>query len=194
MTKETIYVPYRQSPPRRMTFVVRTVRDPESLIQPLSDSILEIDPELPAYGAITLERQLEQTLQTRRVSMVLLVAFGALAAVLAAVGIYGVLAFSIAQRRREIGTRMALGASPRQILQMVLSQGLVLTGVGVVIGIISALALGRLLASMLFGVDAYDPATFVAVCALLLLVSVLACSAPARRAIRVDPIEALRDE
>ncbi len=194
ITKETIYVPYRQSPPRRMTFVVRSARDPESLIQPLSDTILEIDPELPAYGAITLERQLEQTLQTRRVSMVLLVAFGALAAVLAAVGIYGVLAFSIAQRSREIGTRMALGASPGQILQMVLGQGLALTAAGVVIGIAAALALGRLLASMLFGVDAYDPVTFAAVCALLLVVSLIACGAPARRATRVDPIEALRDE
>ena len=194
ITKETIYVPYRQSPPRRMTFVVRTARDPESLIQPLSDTILGIDPELPAYGAITLERQLEQTLQTRRISMVLLVAFGALAAVLAAVGIYGVLAFSIAQRSREIGTRMALGASPRQILQLVLGQGLALTAAGVVIGVAAALALGRLLASMLFGVEAYDPTTFVAVCALLLVVSLVACGAPARRATRVDPIEALRDE
>ena len=194
ITKETIYLPYRQMPPRRMTFVVKTALDPEALIQPLGDAILEIDPELPAYGAVTLEAQLQQTLQTKRVSMVLLVAFGALAVILAAVGIYGVLAFSIAQRSREIGTRMALGANPRQILNMVLGQGMTLTAAGVVLGIVAALALGRLLASMLFGVAAYDPATFATVCALLLAVTLLACGAPARRATRVDPIEALRDE
>ncbi len=193
-TKETIYFPFRQQPFRRMTFVVKTAVDPLTLSQPLRDAILEADPELPAYNIVTLEQQLKDSLQTRRVSMALLVAFGALAAVLAAVGIYGVLAFGVAQRFREIGTRVALGASPRQILKMVLSQGMTLTAIGVAIGVVAALALGRLLASMLFGVPAYDPATFAAVCALLLAVSLLACGAPARRATRVDPIEALRDE
>ncbi len=194
ITKETIYFPFRQQPYRRMTFVVKTAVDPLTLSQPLRDAILEADPELPAYNLVTLEQQLKDSLQTRRVSMVLLVAFGALAAVLAAIGIYGVLAFSIAQRFREIGTRVALGASPRQILTMVLGQGMTLTAAGVAIGVGVALALGRFLASMLFGVPAWDPVTFAAVCVLLLAVSFLACYRPARRATRVDPIEALRDE
>lgn len=126
--------------------------------------------------------------------MTLLVAFAALALVLAAVGIYGVLAFSIAQRCREIGTRMALGAGSRQILTMVLGQGLALTLAGVALGAAAALALGRFLSSMLFGVTPTDPATFAAVSTLLVAVALAACYRPARRATRIDPIEALREE
>ena len=194
ITKETIYFPYRQQPFRRMTLVLETELELGALAKPLRDAVLAVDPELPLYNLVTMEKQLANSLQTRRVSMVLLVAFAALAVVLAAVGIYGVLSFSIAQRSREIGTRMALGARPRQILEMVLGQGLTLTAIGTGIGIVAALALGRLLASMLFGVPAWDPATFLTVCALLIAVSLVACYLPARRATRVDPIEALRDE
>ncbi|MCP3964184.1 MAG: ABC transporter permease [bacterium] len=198
-TKETIYFPYRQQPFRRMTLVLQTLVlqtevAPGGLTGPLRDTVLAIDPELPLYNVTTMEEQLAGSLQTRRVSMVLLVAFAALAAVLAAIGIYGVLAFTIAQRWREIGTRMALGAAPRQILEMVLGQGLTLAGIGAAVGVVAALALGRLLASMLFGVPSWDPATFAAVCAALLAISLVACYRPARRATRVDPIEALREE
>ncbi|MEM7354896.1 MAG: ABC transporter permease, partial [Acidobacteriota bacterium] len=160
VTKETIYYPYRQQARTRMTFVLKTEVEPESLTKTVQQTILAVDPELPAYNVVTLEAQLAGSLENRHVSMVLLVAFGALAAILAAIGIYGVLAFSIAQRSREIGIRMAMGARPRQILEMVFGQGLALTGLGVVIGIAVALALGRLLAAMLFGVPAYDPTTF----------------------------------
>ncbi len=193
-TKETIYFPYRQVPVRNMTFVVRSALGLDAVAGPLREAILDVDPELPVYGVTTLGEQLASSFQTRRVSMALLVAFAALALVLAAVGIYGVLAFSIAQRCREIGTRMALGAGSRQILTMVLGQGLALTLAGVALGAAAALALGRFLPSMLFGVTPTDPATFAAVSALLVAVALAACYRPARRATRIDPIEALREE
>ena len=194
VTKETIYYPYHQAPRTRMTFVLKTEIEPSSLKDSVQRAILQVDPDLPTYNVVTLEDQLAGSFKTRRVSMVLLVAFGALAGLLAAVGIYGVLAFTIAQRFREIGIRVALGARPRQVLQMVLRQGLALTGAGVVLGVLAALALGRLLASMLFGIPTYDPVTFVSVSALLLAISLLACYRPARRATRIDPITALHDE
>ncbi len=194
VTKETIYFPYRQRPRQRMTFVLKTASEPGTVGKMVQAAILDLDPELPAYSVTTLDAQLRESLSTRRVSMVLLVAFGALAVLLAAVGIYGVLAFSIAQRLRELGIRMALGARPGQVLQMILRQGLTLVGLGVGLGVLAALALGRLLSSMLFGVQAYDPVTLAAVCALLVVVSLAACYRPARRATRIDPIEALRNE
>ncbi len=194
VTKETIYYPYRQAPRNQMTFVLKTETDPTTLAKTVQGTILEVDPELPAYNVVTLEEQLSGSFETRRVSMVLLVAFGALAALLAAVGIYGVLAFSIAQRSREIGIRVAMGARPRQILEMVFGQGLILTLIGVGIGTLAALGLGRLLSSILFGVPTYDPATFISVSFLLIAISLLACYRPARKAVSVDPIEALRNE
>ncbi|MEM7587769.1 MAG: ABC transporter permease [Acidobacteriota bacterium] len=194
VTKETVYFPYQQAPRPRMTFVLKTGTESAAIGKAVQSAILRLDPELPAYSVTTLDAQLRESLSTRRVSMVLLVAFGALATVLAAIGIYGVLAFSIAQRLRELGIRMALGARPGQVLQMVLRQGLTLVGMGVVIGILAALALGRLLSSMLFGVQAADPMTLAAVSLLLLTVALIACTRPAWRATRVDPIEALRSE
>ncbi len=193
VTKETIYMPFRQAARQRMTFVLQATGEAETLEKSVQAAILGLDPELPAYSVATLEAQLEESLTNRRVSMVLLVAFGGLAVLLAAVGIYGVLAFSIAQRLKELGIRMALGARPGQVMQMILRQGLTLVGLGISIGVLAALALGRLLSSMLFGVQAYDPTTLAVVCALLLGVSLIACYRPAHRATRVDPIEALRD-
>jgi len=192
--KETIYYPYRQAQSRAMSFVVETAGDPRNLFQPLRDAILEIDPEQPVYGVTTLREQLDDSVRQERVSMSLVLAFGALAVLLAAVGLYGVLAFTTAQRTREIGLRMALGAKAGDVVRLILRQGFGLALVGVAVGIGLALALGRFLASQLYGVEPHDPATLAGVVVALTLVALLACFWPARRATRVDPMVALREE
>ncbi len=194
ITKETIYFPYRQNLRRGMTFVVKAELLPTAFAGPLRDAILEVDPELPLYNVNTLEAELAASLTTQRVSMILVVTFGLLAVVLASIGIYGVLSFSVGQRIREIGTRVALGAAPRQILQLIVGQGMAWTLIGLVTGVVASLVLGRFLEAMLFGVTSWDPATFLAVGPLLAAVSFLACYRPARRATRIDPLEALREE
>ena len=191
--KETIYFPYRQRPSSAMTFALRTVGDPEALVEPLRRAVLEIDSDQPVFGAVTMEKQIRESLVTRRVSMFLLVSFGALAVVLAAVGVYGVLAFSVSQRRREIGTRMALGARPADVLGLVARQGLAMAGLGVALGLVGALALGRFASTLLFGVAPWDPVTLAAVTVVLLAIATFACLRPARRAAKVDPMDALRD-
>lgn len=194
VVKETIYVHYRQLPRTSMTFAVRTAGDPEALTEPLRRAVLAVDPGQPTFNVTTMERQIRDSLVTRRVSMVLLVAFAALAVVLAAVGVYGVLAFSVSQRQREIGTRMALGAGPASVLKLVMGQGLAMTGAGVVLGLVGALLLGRFAASLLFGVAPWDPATLAAVTVGLVAIATFACFQPARRAAAVPPVEALREE
>lgn len=194
ITKETIYLPYRQQPQRQMTFVLRAEKNPEALAEPLRRVIREIDPDQPVYGVTTLESQLDESLAARRLSMGLLVGFAVLALVLAAVGIYGVLAFSVEQRRREIGTRMALGAERRRVLALILRQGLALSALGVLVGTAAALAGSRAVASQLFGVRPWDPPTYAAVAILLLAVTAAACWYPARRAAELEPMEALRLE
>ncbi|HEX9819669.1 MAG TPA: ABC transporter permease [Methylomirabilota bacterium] len=194
VTKETIYASFRQRPERNMTFVVRTSADPASLAQPLRDAVLAVDPEQPTFDLLTMEEQVAGSLETRRVSMLLLVAFGGLALVLAAVGIYGVLAFSVGRRVRELGTRMALGASRRDILGLVLGQGLKLTLAGLAAGVVLTLLLARFLAALLFGVASHDPATLGAVGVFLAAVALAACFRPAWQASRLDPMNALRDE
>ena len=192
--KETIYVSYRQRPQTGMTFVVHTAGDPEVLADPLRGAIRAVDPEQPVYGVTTMREQLTESLLTRRLSMVLLVAFAALALVLAAVGVYGVLAFAVEQRRREIGTRMVLGAAPGEVLRLVVRQGVGLTLAGVALGAAGALGLGQLASSLLFGVAPWDPVTLVTVSALLLAIALAACYRPARHAATVDPVEVLRGE
>jgi ABC-type antimicrobial peptide transport system permease subunit len=146
------------------------------------------------YGVETMDEVVSNSFSARRLSMILLSAFAALALALACVGIYGVISYLAGQRTHEIGIRMALGAQPRQVLRMILGQGLKLALLGVSIGIVAAFALTRLMASLLFGVSAYDPLTFAGVAILLLLVALAACYIPARRATRVDPMVALRHE
>jgi predicted permease len=191
--KETIYMLHRQRPSRSMTFALRTAGDPEALVEPFRRTVLDIDPDQPVFGAVTMQEQIRESLVTRRVSMFLLVSFGALAVVLAAIGVYGVLAFSVSQRRREIGTRMALGARPMDVLGLVARQGLAMTALGLLLGLAGALALGRFASSLLFGVTPWDPATLAAVTVALLAIATFACLRPARRASKVDPMEALRD-
>ena len=190
----TFYVPYRQAPWPSLTFVLRTAGDPNSLAVAARDAIWRVDKDQPITALRTMDEQLARSMARRRFSVTLLTAFGVIAALLAAIGLYGVLAFIVAQRRREIGVRMALGATPRAVVADVLGQGLRLAGVGIAVGIALALVATRLLSALLFGTSGTDVATFSAVAALLVLISGAASLVPALRASRVDPLIALRDE
>jgi putative ABC transport system permease protein len=190
----TLYVPYRQSPWPSFTFVVRTSGDAAGVASAARNAIWRVDKDQPISAVRTMDEQLARSMARRRFSVTLLTAFGVIAAALAAIGLYGVLAFIVAQRRREIGVRMALGATPRAVIADVLGQGLRLAGVGVVVGIGLALVATRLLNALLFGTSRTDVATFTAVAALLVVIAAVASLVPALRASRVDPLIALRDE
>jgi putative ABC transport system permease protein len=157
-------------------------------------AISQIDSAQPIGDIITMDAQLSNSLSRRRFGVTLLTIFGAIAITLAAIGLYGVLAFIVAQRKREIGVRMALGATPRSLIADVLGEGLRLAGIGVAAGIVLALAATRLLTSMLYGTSATDVATFASVSLLLIVVAIGASFVPALRASRVDPLIALRED
>ncbi len=190
----TVYVPYRQDPWPFMTFALRTTAAPSALTNAVRDAIWRVDKEQPVGAVLTMDQQLSNSLTRRRFSVTLLSAFGAVAVSLAAIGLYGVLAFIVAQRRREIGVRMALGAQPRDVVADVLGHGLRLAAVGIVAGIALALGTTRLVSSLLFGTSPTDVVTFAAVAALLVAIAAGASLVPALRASRVDPLIALRDE
>jgi putative ABC transport system permease protein len=190
----TVYVPYRQDPWPFMTFALRTEAVPSTLTAAVRDAIWRVDKDQPVSAVLTMDQQLSNSLTRRRFSVTLLSGFGAVAVSLAAIGLYGVLAFIVAQRRREIGVRMALGAQPRDVIADVLGQGLRLAGLGIAVGIGLALAATRLLNSLLFGTSPTDALTFAAVAALLVAIAEGASLVPAVRASRVDPLIALRDE
>jgi putative ABC transport system permease protein len=190
----TIYVPYRQDPWPFMTFALRTTAAPGTPANAVRDAIWRVDKEQPIGAVRTMDEQLSNSLTRRRFSVTLLTAFGVVAVSLAAIGLYGVLAFIVAQRRREIGLRMALGARPRDVIADVLGQGMRLALVGVAAGIGLALAATRLLRSLLYGTSPTDAVTYVAVATLLVLIAAGASFVPALRASRVDPLTALRDE
>jgi predicted permease len=193
VTKERIYYPAAQQAPRVMSVVLKTIPDPQSLVPTLRAAVREIDPEQPIAEVLTMEQWIGRSLQTRRAPMALLAIFGAVALVLSAIGIYGVLAFGVAQRVREFGIRQALGADRASILALVLKQGLATAGAGVAIGLAMAVALTRYLQTLLFGVTAHDAVVFTGVTAVLFGVAMAACYIPALRATRVDPMIALRD-
>ena len=165
-----------------------------SLAPAIATEIGSLDPDQPVSGIQTLEERVRSTLAQRRLSTLLLSIFSGAALFLTVVGLYATLAFSVAQRTREIGVRMALGARVERVVRLVVGQGLRLASLGIVIGVVAALVLGRLIASLLFGIGAHDPATFVGVVALLLGCAFFACWIPARRAARVDPVIALQAE
>jgi putative ABC transport system permease protein len=190
----TVYVPYQQQPFPFMTFVVRTTMPASAMSAAMREAIWRVDKDQPVGAVRTMDQELASSLTRRRFSVTLLAAFGITAVALAAIGLYGVLAFIVAQRRREIGVRMALGARPRNVIADVLGQGLRLAGVGVAIGLVLALAATRLLSSMLYGTSATDVATFASVSLLLVVVAVAASLVPALRASRVDPLVALRED
>ncbi|MCM3870681.1 MAG: ABC transporter permease [Pyrinomonadaceae bacterium] len=193
----TLYVPMVQNPYpnalRNVFLVARTSGDPKSLVPGIRGRLRSLDKDIPISQVQTMDEIVSASLAQRRLIMSLLVIFAVLAAVLAAVGIYGVMAYIVAQRTQEIGIRMAMGARAFDVMKMVLREGATLAAVGVVIGISAAFALTRVMASLLFGVSAADPITFAGISLLLTFVSLLACYLPARRASRVDPIVALRN-
>jgi putative ABC transport system permease protein len=175
-------------------FVIRTSSDPASIAHAAADEIHKSDPNLPVVHVTTLDGLLDETVAPRRFSTILLGAFALLALILAAVGIYGVMSYVVSLRINEIGIRMALGAQPRDIWRLIVGSGARLALAGIAIGLAGALALTRLLSSLLFEVRATDPITFAAVALLLAAVALLACYVPARRAMRADPMFALRYE
>jgi putative ABC transport system permease protein len=177
-----------------MTLVVRTASDPAALGPAAVREIQAVDKEQPVSDVRTMESWVADSTARTRFGTLLLGVFACAALVLAAVGIYGVISYSVAQRRNEIGIRMALGAQTRDVLRLVVGQGMRLVLAGVGLGIVGALALTRLMSGLLYGVAATDPPTFAANALLLAAVSLLACYVPARRATRVDPLNALRRE
>jgi len=190
----TVYFPHPDLTYAFMTFVVRTTGDPLEIAPAVRRELAALDPEQPVSDLRSMNQVMADTLARARFNTLLLALFAALATLLSAVGIFGVMNYSLALRTREIGLRMALGAQNRQVLVMMLNQGLLLTVLGTAIGIAGALALTRLLSSLLFGVSAADPAIFASIVLLLMLVSLIACYLPARRATRIDPMLALRSE
>ncbi|MGE5325171.1 MAG: ABC transporter permease [Actinomycetota bacterium] len=195
------FYPFMQLPEKLMPLaagavavVLRTQGDPAAIMGPVRRAVVQLDPREVVYSVETMGDVLAGSLAARRLSMILLSAFAALALVLSCIGIYGVVSHLVGQRRHEIGVRMALGAQPGDVMRLVLGQGLRMTLLGVAIGIAGAGGLTRLMASQLFGVTAHDPLTFVVVALLLALVALFACYVPARRAMRVDPLIALRCE
>ena len=186
------YFPMRQQYSPFATLVVRTTGNPEALLGAVRTQVQQIDKNLAFTNGQTVQQILGQGLWAARMGAALLGLFGALALILASIGIYGVLAYSVAQRTSEIGLRMALGAQPRQVLGLVLKQGMLLAGVGAILGILVALPVARLASGLLYGVSATDPLTYAAITLLLMSVALLACYLPAHRATRIDPLVALR--
>jgi predicted permease len=189
-----MYLPYKQSPRPYMSFVVRTASNPESLVQPVSKAIYAIDKEQALTDVQTMDQVLTSSLSGRRFNMTLLLTFAGVALVLAAVGVYGVMNYTVTLRKRELGIRMALGAGRLDVLRLVLGQALVLTLIGVGAGLVSAYALTRLMSSLLYGVTATDYLTFVSVSGVLIAVGLAASYLPALRATKVNPTIALRTE
>jgi len=193
-TREQTYLPYTQNVPGGMAFAVRTARDPAGLVPLLRAAMHEVAGDLPIFNVRTMDELFKATISTERLTVLLLGIFASLALMLAAVGLYGVLSYSIGQRTREIGVRMALGATPRSVVDLVLRHGLRLAGLGLLLGLLAALGLARLLRSILYEVSPFDPVSFAAVVAVLTGIGIMACWLPARRAARIDPMEALRCE
>jgi putative ABC transport system permease protein len=198
-TTQEMYFPYVETSfglplMRTMVVVVRTDGDPASLVNPIKSELRALDKDLPPYKIQTMDQVLAASVSRTRFTMLLLTVFSVLALVLAAGGVYSVMAYSVAQRTREIGIRNALGAQNSDIFRLIMRQGFVLAFVGVVLGAIAGLALTRVMSNLLFTVSATDPKIFIAVASILIVVALLACYLPARRATRVNPLTALRTQ
>jgi putative ABC transport system permease protein len=185
---------HAQAPNSAFTVALRTTVDPASLTSTARSAVTAMDPTLPVFAVQTMDEVMAESRAGRSFQASILVAFAALALLLAAVGIYGVMAQTVSQRTAEFGIRMALGAHPSQVLKLVLGSGMRLAVAGLLFGVVGALALTRFLRSFLFGVSAYDPITLIAVSMLLAAIAVFACYIPARRAMNIDPMVALRDQ
>jgi len=188
------YLPLVQEPARSVGLVVRTVGNPLVEGDAVERAIHSIDKDLPVSAIRSMEQLLGISMAQRRLTLTLLLSFAALALLLAGVGIYGVISYSVRQRTHELGIRMALGAQRRDVLKLILTQGLKLALIGVVIGLLTAFALTRWMETLLFNVRPTDPLIFAVIAVVLLLVALFACWLPARRATKVDPMVALRCE
>jgi len=193
-TLPEFYLPYLQNPSALMRLVVRADAQPMDLVSGIRREVLAVDKDQPVTEIKSMKQFLSESVFRRRFNTILLGLLAAVALILAVVGIYGVMSYSVTQRTREVGIRMALGAQSRDVLRLVLWRGLALTLAGVGIGVAGAFALTHLMSSLLFGVSATDPMTFVLISLLLIGVALVACLVPARRAAKVDPMVALRYE
>jgi putative ABC transport system permease protein len=189
-----VYIPFRQDPSSGMTLIVKSGIEPAALASSIRYAVASIDKDQPVSDIATMQQLVNDSVSTRRITLIMLGVFGALALLLGAIGIYGVLAYSVAQRTHEIGIRMALGARRGDVMRMILAQGAKIAGAGVLIGVIASFGLTRLMTNLLFSVSPADPATFTSVAIVLVLVALLASYIPARRTLRVDPMIALRHE
>jgi putative ABC transport system permease protein len=192
--RKSVYLPHAEVSVGGLTVVVRATAKPESLTAAIRNQVKQMDPELPVTNIRTMSEVVSRSVWQPRFYSILFGVFAALALVLASVGIYGVMAYSVAQRTHEIGIRVALGAQKRDVLRLIIGQGMKLASIGVGVGVGGALALTRLMETLLFNISTTDPATFVTLALLLTLVTLLACYLPARRAMKVDPMVALRYE
>jgi putative ABC transport system permease protein len=192
--RETIYVPYVFSSFLPLTFVVRTATQPGSLIAQIRSAVNALDPDVPVAELTTLESWVTKAMAPTRFLLALNATFAGLALVLASLGLYGVISYSARQRTREIGVRVAMGASARDVVRLILGQGMILAAIGIVLGLVASLALTRVVSSYLVGVSSTDPTTFAGVAATLLAIAAVAAYLPARRASLIDPTHALRDE
>jgi putative ABC transport system permease protein len=192
--RPTIYFPSLQSPDQTMSLVVRTALPPSAVLPAIKNAIWSVDRNQPVFAVRSMDEIISGIVSAQRLAFLLLGVFAFVALALAAIGIYGVTSYLVSERTHEIGLRVALGAQPNDISRLVLGHGARLAGIGVIGGVLAALALTRLLSSLLFGVSANDPFTFVGVAILLALVALAACYIPARRAMRLDPVVALRRE
>jgi Acidobacterial duplicated orphan permease len=193
-TRAQLYFPYRQSPPTNLSFVLRTSLEPAALASSIRAAMREVEPTLPVFAIRTMDELFDNTVTNQRIMLILLGVFGGVALLLAAIGLYGVLSYIVGQRTREVGIRMALGASASSVRRLMLGQGLRLASAGLAVGLLICFAASRLLSSVLYEVSPHDPLSLAAVVALLVLVGLLACWLPARRATKVDPATSLRTE
>jgi putative ABC transport system permease protein len=193
-TRKTVYIPYPQIPVGSMTLAVRTTTAPESLTSAVQGQVRELDPDQPVTNVITMAKTLSSSLWQTRLYTILFGIFACVALILASVGIYGVMSYSVTQRTHEVGIRMALGARQSDVLSMIVRQGMSLIIAGIGVGLIGAFLLTRVMAGLLYDVSATDPLTFFLISLVLAGVALVACAVPARRATKVDPIVALRYE
>jgi len=191
---EMFYLPFAQAIITSPSVVIRTAGDPAALISPVRDLVSSVNRTVPIYNVHTLDDMLSDAASQPRFSMALLTAFAAMALLLAAVGLYAVLSYMVAQRTNEMGLRLALGAQRGDVLQLILKRGMALAGIGIVVGLAASAALTHFVSSLLYGVRAFDWPTYVVVTAVFLVISLIASAAPAMRAANVDPGTTLREQ
>ena len=193
-TRVQLYFPYRQNPPGSVSFVLRTTLEPAALTPALRTAMREVEPTLPVFAIRTMEEIFDTTVTNQRIMLRLLIVFASLALLLAGIGLYGVLSYIVGQRTREVGIRLALGATAGSVRQLILGQGLKLAALGLGVGLFAALGVAQLLGSLLYSVSPYDPLSLTVVSLLLVAIGLLASWLPSHRATRVDPVVALRAE